>query len=206
VDDHPVARHGVARIFDRCDRITIVSSTDSLEGIPDADVYLVDLYLGEGPVAVEAIAALAARNPVLVMSASARRHDVVSTLEAGASGFLTKASDVDAFIEGVETVAGGGFYLSSQLADIIDASAHGAAAGSALATLAPREREVLSYLAQGFTQEQTATRIGIGPSTVDTYVKRIRQKIGPGNRTTLIRRGIEGGHINPMNPPRGPTA
>jgi two-component system, NarL family, nitrate/nitrite response regulator NarL len=206
VDDHPVARHGVAHIFDRCDHITIVSSTDSLAGIPDADVYLVDLYLGEGPVAVEAIAALAARNPVLVMSASARRQDVVSTLEAGASGFLTKASDAGAFIEGVETVAGGGFYLSSQLADIIDASARGAAAGSALAALAPREREVLSYLAQGFTQEQAATRIGIGRSTVDTYVKRIRQKIGPGNRTTLIRRGIEGGHINPVTPQRGPTA
>jgi DNA-binding CsgD family transcriptional regulator len=83
----------------------------------------------------------------------------------------------------------GGFYVSSQLADLIDTDA---ADGDPI-RLAPREREALSLIAQGFTQSQAASRMGISPATIDTYIKRIRHKLGPGNKADLTRRAIEFG-------------
>lgn len=63
-------------------------------------------------------------------------------------------------------------------------------------SLAPRERQALALIAQGFTQSQAATRMGISPATIDTYIKRIRRKPGPGNKAELTRRAIELGEVD----------
>jgi len=59
--------------------------------------------------------------------------------------------------------------------------------------LAPREREVLLFLAEGLTQRQTATHMGVRPGTVDTYLRRIRDKLGPGNTVSLVHRATKRG-------------
>jgi DNA-binding CsgD family transcriptional regulator len=96
----------------------------------------------------------------------------------------------------VRTVAGGEFYLSSQLADVIDADLR--QEGRPVSELAPREQETLHYIAQGLTQAQTARRMGVSPGTVDTYVKRIRQKLGSGNKADLTRKAIELGQFTDL--------
>jgi DNA-binding CsgD family transcriptional regulator len=81
-------------------------------------------------------------------------------------------------------------------ADMIEAGGDGAAAPSARAgpeapTLAPREKETLRYIAGGYTHAQAARRMGISEATVDTYVKRIRQKFNLGNKAELTRLAIQ---------------
>ena len=205
VDDHPVACYGVQMIFIARTGTEIVLAVPTVEQLleawPEPDVVLLDLYLADGRVPAPRIAQVAARCPVLMMSASARREDVLAAVEAGASGYLLKSAPGDLFAEAVQTVVGGGFYVSSQLADLIHASAdRGGACGTGGLRLAPREREALSLIAQGFTQAQTARRMGLSPATVDTYMKRIRQKLGAGNKAELTRRAIELGEV-PMPPP-----
>lgn len=55
-----------------------------------------------------------------------------------------------------------------------------------LTVLSQRERQVLRFIADGFTQDQTARRLGISPHTVDTYIKRVRGELtwatGPSSR------------------------
>lgn len=63
----------------------------------------------------------------------------------------------------------------------------GAAARTGVSCLSPREQEVLRHIADGFTHDQVARRIGISRHTVDTYVKRIRSKLGVGNKAQLVR-------------------
>ncbi|MFF2778624.1 response regulator transcription factor [Streptomyces sp. NPDC058052] len=53
--------------------------------------------------------------------------------------------------------------------------------------LSAREEQVLHMLAQGLTHDQTARRLGISRHTVDTYVKRVRGKLGLGNKAELVR-------------------
>ncbi len=204
VDDHPLALYGVRSILEAHSRLQVTGCAASPEELwscvadrqdPPADVFLTDLYLGAGRLSPATIADLASLRPALVMSASTNRTDVLDAVSAGASGFLPKSSPPEDFVEALDTVAGGGFYVSSQLADLLDTGVADAVPGSPLASLAPREREVLTLLAQGFTQRQVATRMGVGLGTVDTYLKRIRRKLGPGNTVALVRRAAAGGFI-----------
>lgn len=202
VDDHPIARYGVEFILDGCAQVTVVCSAGSLGELrasaAEPDVLILDLYLNEPErLTVAAIAALATRCPVLIMSASGSRADVLAAIRAGAAGYLVKQATDAAFTEAVRTVAAGGFYLSPQLADIIDADLGSGGGGARAPRLAPREEEALRLIAQGFTQSQTATRMRVSPGTVDTYIKRIRKKLGPGNKADLTRRAIELGQLDP---------
>ena len=61
--------------------------------------------------------------------------------------------------------------------------------------LAPRELEALALIAQGFTQAQAAVRMGVSAATVDTYMRRIRKKLGAGNKARLTRRALELGLV-----------
>jgi DNA-binding CsgD family transcriptional regulator len=62
-------------------------------------------------------------------------------------------------------------------------------------TLSPREQEALHHIARGLTHAQAARRMGISQTTVDTYIKRIRFKLGPGNKADLTRRAVELGYL-----------
>jgi two-component system, NarL family, nitrate/nitrite response regulator NarL len=201
VDDHPVARYGMRQIFASAPGIEVAGEAETLAGLADldaqADVLVLDLYLGQARLTAGQIAALAGTCPVLVVSASVRREDVIAAVRAGASGYLVKTAERDVFIEAVRTVAGHGFYVSAQLAHLIDASLEAGDDDAREVRLAPRERQVLSLIAQGFTQAQAATRLGVSQGTVDTYIKRIRAKLGPGNKADLTRRAIELGEIDP---------
>jgi DNA-binding NarL/FixJ family response regulator len=198
VDDHPVARAGVEAMLRAQPGIEIVASTASPDDLADTDptVVILDLYLtGAGP-SLGTVVALAARYRVLVMSASALRADVLAALRAGAYGYLNKRAGAADVVEGVQRVAGGEFYLSSELADIVQADLAQRRAGPRPPLLSPREEQVLHYIAAGFTHAQTATRLGLRIGTVDTYVKRIRAKLGLGNKADLTRLAIELGDLD----------
>ncbi|MGW3631337.1 response regulator transcription factor [Streptomyces sp. NPDC005122] len=70
------------------------------------------------------------------------------------------------------------------------AAGAGTVARQGVATLSPREREVLRHLVEGCTHDQAARRIGISQHTVDTYVKRIRSKLGAHNKAQLVRAAL----------------
>lgn len=187
IDDHPLALRGVADIFRTHPDIRVVCAVASVEEFmattSRTDVVILDLYLATGRSTRATIATMARRCAVLVMSASTKPADVVAAVQAGAGGYLTKQAEPAAFVEAVHTVADGGFYMSSRLADIVHREAH-----CGVSRLSSREEEALGYIAQGYTQAQAARRMGVSPATVDTYVKRIRQKLHAGNKADLARR------------------
>ncbi|MDQ2875635.1 MAG: LuxR C-terminal-related transcriptional regulator, partial [Actinomycetota bacterium] len=68
----------------------------------------------------------------------------------------------------------------------------GAVVRTGIACLSPREQEVLRHIAAGFTHDQAARRIGISRHTVDTYVKRMKSKLGVSSKVQLVRAAIVG--------------
>jgi two-component system invasion response regulator UvrY len=68
----------------------------------------------------------------------------------------------------------------------------GAVLRTGVGCLSPREAEVLRYIADGFTHDQAAHRIGISRHTVDTYVKRMKSKLGVSSKVQLVRAAIVG--------------
>lgn len=206
VDDHPIALRGLRAVLESVPDVEVVAAASDVAQLPrtgdgavDADVVIMDLYLEDQRPALAAIEAVAAHRPVLVVSASRDPADVVAALRHGASGYLTKHSLEEVYAEAVRAAAGEGFFLSSELADLIDAELVAAvprprspatelardASSVARAELSPREREALSYVAQGFTHQQIARRMGISVTTVNTHVARIRMKLKLGNKAQL---------------------
>ena len=198
VDDHPLARRGMAAILAEAGDITIAQSTPSPVELLEtaqrgvvADVVLLDLYHGDDEPCLPILAELRTVAKVLVVSASARPADVLGAIRAGASGYVTKLADPSMLVSAVRTVAAGGFALSSQLADILQSElANPAPAGPAQSPLSPREEQALTLIAKGFTHAQTATRMGVSKATVDTYVERIRAKLQVGNKADLTRAAL----------------
>ncbi len=192
VDDHPVARHGLATILAPVTDIEIVATVATCAELPAddtgtvaADLLILDLYLADGRPALDDIARLSAQRPVLVVSASRAPADVLSAMQAGASGYLTKHAAEDAYLTSIRVVAAGGFYLSAQLADLLQAATETPKPVVEREQLSPREQEALAYIARGFTHQQTATRMGVSKATVDTYIARIRTKLSLGNKAEL---------------------
>jgi DNA-binding NarL/FixJ family response regulator len=218
VDDHPIARRGVEQVLTETGAVHVVASAADPSGLLasltagddaglDLDLIVLDLYHDGDEPCLDAVSQLSAGARVLVMSVSGRPGDVVGAIRAGAAGYITKLASPEAFVSAVEAVAAGGFYLSSQLADILQAQlgrpqpqpqpqpdegprpARQAVSTSAGA-LSRREEETLSLIARGFTHAQAATRMGVSKATVDTYIERIRTKLQVGNKAELTRAAL----------------
>jgi two-component system, NarL family, nitrate/nitrite response regulator NarL len=204
VDDHPVARRGLQSILAEAGGIQVsadVASAAELSlaspGAVRPDVIMLDLYHDGDEPCLDVIPKLCQDHKVLVVSASGRPADVLGAIRAGACGYVTKLADPPMLVAAVRTVAGGGFALSSQLADILRGElarvpATGVAA-AALGTpaLSPREEEALELIARGLTHAQAASRMGVSRATVDTYVERIRAKLHVGNKAELTQAALE---------------
>lgn len=207
VDDHPLALHGVEYMLAEVEDIKIAAAASSMAQLRaqmaelpadrTVDVIVLDLYHdGDGP-CIDSVAQLALSNRVLVMSASGRPDDVTGAIRAGACGYVTKSTPLPVFRTAIYTAAAGGFWLSSQLADILCAQSSrpqvppgSPRSPGGLPPLAPREEEALALIARGLTHAQVATRMGISRATVDTYVERIRTKLQLGNKAELTRAAL----------------
>jgi two-component system, NarL family, nitrate/nitrite response regulator NarL len=213
IDDHPVARRGLESILGDAEDIAVTMSVATprelaagdTDGRLLADVVLLDLYHQSDNPCLSVISELRTAMKVLVISASGRPADVLGAIRSGASGYLTKLADPEMLVSAIRTVAGGGFALSSQLADILqaelvrchqpdgEAPSAGPGRGSDQAgdLLSPREEQTLDLIARGFTHTQTAHRMGVTKATVDTYVERIRAKLQVGNKAELTRAALK---------------
>jgi DNA-binding NarL/FixJ family response regulator len=111
---------------------------------------------------------------------------------AGASGVMSKRETGERIVRAVRDITSGVFvcpadYEHPAVVERTEPPGH---------QLSERERQVLRQVSQGLTHAQIATRLGISPHTVDTYVKRIRAKLGVGNKAELTRAALLGGLVN----------
>jgi DNA-binding NarL/FixJ family response regulator len=136
--------------------------------------------------------------PVLVLD----NDTTTSTayLRAGASGVVSKRAPGETLIAAIRSVICGRPAAPAELAMADLAMADLPVADpppvdqpdAANQHLSEREEQVLRQIAHGLTHGQIATRLGISPHTVDTYVKRIRAKLGVGNKAELTRVALLG--------------
>jgi DNA-binding NarL/FixJ family response regulator len=124
---------------------------------------------------------------------------MLAAIQAGASSYVTRNASSDAIIQAVETIATGGFHLSSHVGRLMEADIPPVEPAGPPIALSQREKEALLYISQGLTQAQTANRMGVSPTTVDTYLRRIRRKVGPGNKADLTRQAIRLGYLDPKS-------
>jgi DNA-binding CsgD family transcriptional regulator len=114
--------------------------------------------------------------PVLVTVSAADNGSRQQLLADGAIGFVERAAPVESVVATVR--------------DTFTRYVHPLPGLAVDTALSRREREVLDRVAEGLTAAQIATALQISPHTVDTYIKRIRTKLGSGNKADLTRAAI----------------
>jgi DNA-binding NarL/FixJ family response regulator len=182
--------------------VTAVASTVE-EGLAASrrdlpDVVLVDLGLpdGDGIALGRTIASELPDTKVIALTALNDPKAVGEALRAGFSGYLTKDTPLTQFVAMIEAAVAGQVVIPQRLAAVaVGARTSEERHASLLAEqLSPRERQVLSLLAEGASSEEIAGKLSVSPNTVRTHVQSILTKLQVHSRleaaTFAVRYGI----------------
>ncbi len=204
-DDHTIFRAGLRALLELEDGVEVVGEAatgdEATEGARELrpDVVVMDLSMpgGSGLEATRRIAALELGVNVLVLTVHAEEEYLVPVVDAGGSGYLTKASADRDLMEAIRTVARGEVYLPARATTLLlkqyRTSEESDGEGGGLRELSSREREVLALTAEGFSSSEIGKKLFISPKTVDTYRSRIMQKLGLNHRSELVRFALKVG-------------
>lgn len=187
VEDDPDTRARLTRALEAIDGFEVAGVAGTVaEGKAwlarhFADVLLFDLGLPDGSgLELIRLAARAGRGAILVISVFGDERNVVSALEAGASGYLLKDASVDSIGESIRQLLEGGAPISPGVAKHLLKRFQGRpprAGGEDAEDLTARENEVLSLLAKGFSYAETGTMLSVSINTIRSHVKSIYAKL-----------------------------
>jgi DNA-binding NarL/FixJ family response regulator len=208
VEDDAGIRAGLVRLLGRTQDFKCLgdfaSAEAGLEAIPEIkpDVVLMDLNLPgmDGVECVRKLKPLLPKIQIVMLTVYEDPDQIYKALSAGAMGYLLKKTPPAELLEAIRDVHGGGAPMSSQIARKVVQSFQGGATASDIEGLAPREREVLDYLAQGYLIKEIGERLGIGFDTVRTYIRRIYEKLHVHSRAQAVAKVLH------ASPPKHPAA
>jgi DNA-binding NarL/FixJ family response regulator len=204
VDDHQMLRDGLRFILAAEDDIEIIGEAgDGLAAIEMVQTLVPDMVIMDIGMrdlnGMDATRQIKADNPsvkVIALSTYSEKRYVLGMLEAGASGYVLKASAADEMRRAVRAVAEGSHYLSPDIAGVlVDAHLHPPveAGGSVYSLLGARERQILQLLAEGHKSPAIARRLHIAPSTVETHRRNIMRKLDVHNIVELTKYAVREG-------------
>jgi DNA-binding NarL/FixJ family response regulator len=164
---------------------------------PDVMVLDLDMPGGDGITALRELAQSLPSVRVLVLTVYKEQERLLSVLEAGARGYLTKQAASNELVEAIRVVATGEVYVRPATARMLAAAVvptgtTGTAAGQ-LGGLSEREQTILRLVAQGYSGAEIARRLHISSKTVAAYKHRIKDKLGLEHRTDYVRFAVEAG-------------
>jgi DNA-binding NarL/FixJ family response regulator len=185
VDDHEMFAESVARQLNAKHDLEVVARASSLDaGVREAertrpDVAIVDYLLpdGDGARATMEVLTVSPDTRVLMVTGAEDDSLVVSAIDAGCSGFLTKRAATAELVSAVRALAAGGAYIPSRLLGTV--LSRGSATGRSLgADVTTREREVFALIATGASTTNVANELCVSANTVRNHVQRVLVKLG----------------------------
>ncbi|MBI3851463.1 MAG: response regulator transcription factor [Verrucomicrobia bacterium] len=194
-DDDPLRRAYVA-ILNGTDGFRCVgdfrTAESALEKLPllKPDVVLVDLVLPHQG-GIECIrklkVTLGDATRFLALTVTRDPQTIFAALEAGASGYLVKGQRPAKILEAIEEVHGGGAPMSSAVARLVIQFFHGRGQASReLASLTPREEEILGHLAEGRHDKEIAAKLGCQVRTIAAHCHNIYEKLHVHSRAAAV--------------------
>jgi DNA-binding NarL/FixJ family response regulator len=204
VDDHAVVREGYRRLLERSADIDVVGEAgDSSEAYKLAStlkpaVVVMDISLPDVS-GIETTRRMLSREPglrVLVFSMHEEAIFAARALQAGAAGYITKASAPEILVDAVRAVAQGDVFLSRDIAQTL-ALKNLRKEDAALKALSAREFEIMRLLAGGHSLDTIAVKLGLSAKTVANHQSAIRQKTGAHSTLDLLRIAQQYGVVPP---------
>lgn len=195
-DDHPLMREGVRQVLSQLEpAVEIIDAHDypslfaQTAAHADLDLAVVDLNM-PGFVGMQGITQFRSRFPdipLVVLSASESPHDIRSALEAGALGYIPKATSTAVMLAALRQVLSGDLYMPTCLGD---GGLHSVAPADfedlQHSGLTARQLEVARLLAQGCANKAIAGMLAMSESTVKVHIAAIFRAFKVTNRTEAV--------------------
>lgn len=197
VDDHPIVRAGIGALFSSSKEMDVVAQARSgeeavaLYAAHRPDITLMDLRL-PGINGVEAIRQIRNQSPkarFIVLTTYDGDEDIYQAMEAGASGYLIKDMPQEILFDAVKRVHAGGRYLPSPVSQTL-------ASRVPDSSLSKRECDVLKLMAQGRSNSEIASELGITEGTVKCHVSVILNRLSVRDRTQAVVTALQRGLIH----------
>ncbi len=207
VDDHEIVRAGIKMLFLAEKDMEIVGEVGSgaaaIAAVEELkpDVVIMDVAM-PGMTGIEATQQIKKACPdtaVLALTMYEDEQYFFEMLNAGASGYIPKRAAPDDLVSAIRAVSQGNVFLHSTLAKFLmkEMAVHPAdVEPAAVEELTPREQEVLTYIAEGYTNREIAEALVISIKTVDRHRENIMQKLNLHSRVELVKYAIEKGLIS----------
>lgn len=198
VDDHPVVRDGIRGMLERDETMTVVGEAANgreavaLVRATGPDVVLMDLRMpgGDGVSAIRELRAIDPGRPrILVLTTYDTDRDIHTAIDAGADGYLLKATPRAELIDAVQRAASGQSVLAP-------AAARSLMARGRAEPLTERELQVLAAIARGGTNREVARQLLVSEATVKTHLLHLYPKLGVRDRAAAVRVAFERGLLS----------
>lgn len=199
VDDHPVVLQGLGNLLESIGVDKIEQARSASEAFQayrkcKPDLIVVDLAMRVGSLNglsfLRRLRRIDEGTPVLVLTMHRDPLVVGWAFELGASGYVYKGAGPEEFLQAFHKVIGGGSYLSHDLAsDLVFRRLK--VNSNRVDGLLPRERQILTLIAEGRSHKEIARRLDVSLSTVDKTSTKLKVKLGVRTRPELIRTAIE---------------
>ncbi len=197
-DDHTIVREGLKQLLTAAGDIEVVGEAqdghevmERVRGL-EFDLLLLDMSM-PGKSGIELIRQVHAEKPklrIVVLSMHEEHQYAVRAIRAGAAGYLTKESASLQLVAAIRKVAGGGAFISAEVAQQLALGAMPGATGPLHAALSDLEFQVLKLIAEGKSVSDIAERLNLSVKTVSTHKSNILQKMNMTTSAELIRYAI----------------
>lgn len=200
VDDHELVRAGLKRIIDEQDDMCVVAEASNGSAALDCvrkynpSVVVMDLAmpLMDGLDATKQIKNLNLDIPILILTVYSEEQYGMRILRAGAKGYLMKQAAPEELVKAIRVLYAGRRYVSNELLQTLAFERiDNRPTDSVLDGLSDRELQVLTMIGQGKTSAAAAKELNLSAKTVETYRRRLQQKLGLTTTAEIVKFAIE---------------
>lgn len=193
-DNHPIVRMGIKHVlgsssdFEVIDDVATTSELfEKLEKVsPDVVMLEMDIPEINGIATLRKIKQEYPNIKVLIYSGQSEDVYALSTIRAGAFGYLSKTADLDYIISAVRKVSQGNMFITNELAQRLAFDEGTQKPRRFFRKLSTREVEVLKLLASGKRNKDVALGLNLNEKTVSTYKARLMRKLNVDNLVDLL--------------------
>jgi two-component system nitrate/nitrite response regulator NarL len=196
LDDHTLFRLGFCQVlknegFQVVGEYSNFSQLKPLIPTLSADLVFVDISL-EDESGLDVAKYIKHVNPklkVIILSSHKEEFYVINALDAGVNGYMHKTADSVDLVKGITVVLKGGTFYSQEISELLIQSAYGRSRNAPFMT--PKEKEVVRYVIEGYSNKEIADKMNISPRTIETHRANVLNKFNLKNTTELIKKILE---------------
>ena len=199
-DDHVLVRQGIKSLLEREGMQVLAEASNGQEAVrkveklnPDVAIMDIGMALLNGVDAVRTLSRSCPKTKSILLTQHEEDQYVSEALHAGGKGYVLKSQIANDLVLAIRKVLRGEVYLSPGLADAVEA--YGSKAERSAHPLTARERQVLQLIAEGMSNKEIASLLGVTIKTTESHRVRLMQKLDIHEVASLVRYAVKHGLV-----------